>query len=188
MGGQTQEKIGQNWLTPEALIDFIEELRHTGFNIGVAEYIAVQDLLLMLTARGESLDHPQRAVALLGPLLCSTPAEQRAFPDYFARWAERHPPVLQDQKVTHEQTMAEALDETAKRGLRLEWFLFIGVVVLLLGFSSFIIISNIKEFLAAPVPTEPPIREKTEISLQIVRVAILLLGGASLVWIAAWRL
>ena len=89
MDGQTQESLRPTWLTPEALVEFIDELRRNGFNIGVAEYVAAQDLLLMLAARGENLDDPQRAVSLLGPLLCSSPAEQESFPEFFHRWSER---------------------------------------------------------------------------------------------------
>jgi len=191
MGGQTQEGLSQNWLTPEALIDFIEELHHIGFNIGMAEYIAAQDLLLMLAARGESLQEPQRAASLLGPLLCSSPAEQDAFPEHFERWGQRRRTSLSSQPIAHEETMAEALDETAKRGLRREWILFFGVVVALLFFSW--LINNDNEF---PVPTPiftptgtavPPISDETKTLLEIAGMAILMLGGASLIWAAIWR-
>src|SRR5689334_7105458 len=99
MGGQAQEVISQMWLTPEVLLDFIEELRHIGFNIGMAEYIAAQDLLVILTARGEDMQDSQRAASLLGPLLCSSPAEQDAFPEHFERWAKRRKASLESQPI-----------------------------------------------------------------------------------------
>jgi hypothetical protein len=88
MGGEAQE-VNRSWLNPERLIDFIDELREAGYNIGISQYVAAQDLILALMARGESLDPPHRFKSLLGPILCSSPSEQDDFPQRFDRWVER---------------------------------------------------------------------------------------------------
>ena len=54
------QEVNPSWLTPEALIEFIDELRDAGYKIGVSQYIIVQDLILALIAQGYSLDRPQR--------------------------------------------------------------------------------------------------------------------------------
>jgi hypothetical protein len=62
---------------PEDLLDLIDILRcQFGYNIGVEQYIAAQDLLLALTTEGQLPCHPRRLCTWLAPLLCSSPAEQ----------------------------------------------------------------------------------------------------------------
>ncbi|WP_293081647.1 hypothetical protein [Okeania sp. SIO3B5] len=83
-------KVSPGWLQPEKLIEFIDELRREhNYNIGVSQYIAAQELILALSAKGEQLEEPQRLRSLLGPLLCSSPAEQEDFQRRFDQWIER---------------------------------------------------------------------------------------------------
>ncbi len=72
---------------PGALLDFIDELRRAGYNIGCGQYVAAQDLVLALAARGQDLHRPGRLRGLLGPVLCSTPKEQDDFGERFDAWA-----------------------------------------------------------------------------------------------------
>src|SRR5262245_38519872 len=81
--------LDQPWMDPSALVNLLDELRADGYNIGIDQYIAVNDLLLALAARGESLDDPQRLKSLIGPLLCSSPSEQSDFPLHFDAWLNR---------------------------------------------------------------------------------------------------
>ncbi len=53
--------VSSAWSRPEALVELIDELREDGgYKIGADEYIAAQDLVLALIARGENLDEPGR--------------------------------------------------------------------------------------------------------------------------------
>jgi formylglycine-generating enzyme required for sulfatase activity len=79
--------VNPDRLSPERLIDFLDSLREAGYNIGVSQYIAAQDLILALLAgSAESIDPPQRLGNLLGPLLCSSPSEQEDFQYRFNNW------------------------------------------------------------------------------------------------------
>ena len=82
------EKNNPGWLNPNVLIDFIDDLRDAGYKIGISQYIADQDLILALTAQGETLNRPERLKTLLGPIFCSSPAEQEDFQERFDRWVE----------------------------------------------------------------------------------------------------
>lgn len=88
MDRQPQE-VNPGWLTPEVLIEFIDELRDAGYKIGLSQYIAVQDLILALIAQGENLDRPQRFKSLLSPLVCHSPTEQEDFYRRFDQWLQR---------------------------------------------------------------------------------------------------
>lgn len=77
------------WEDPGLLLDLIDDLRRAGYNIGVSQYLAGRDLLLALAARGEILEDPVQMKRWLGPLLCTSPREQRRFPLQFDHWASR---------------------------------------------------------------------------------------------------
>ena len=87
MDGRAQVKE-QTWLNPENLVIFIDELKDAGFNIGVTQYIATQDLVLALVSQDNNLDH-QRFKNMLGSLLCSSPQEQEDFRRRFDQWIHR---------------------------------------------------------------------------------------------------
>ncbi len=82
------DKNNLNWLNPDDLIEFIDELRAAGYKIGISQYIAAQNLILMLIDRGTTLDSPENLRNLLGPILCSSPIEQEEFPQRFDRWVQ----------------------------------------------------------------------------------------------------
>jgi hypothetical protein len=56
------------WLDPDLLTDFIDELRESGYRIGVSQYIAVQDLIVALANQGKLPDNPERLRTLLAPI------------------------------------------------------------------------------------------------------------------------
>ncbi|MBP8122152.1 MAG: hypothetical protein KAZ26_05895 [Caldilineaceae bacterium] len=68
------------------LANFIDELRESGYNIGIGQYLAAQDLLLSLYPRIDPLQEPARLKLMLGPLLCTSPSEQAEFPHRFDQW------------------------------------------------------------------------------------------------------
>ena len=103
------EKNYLGWLNPNVLTDFIDDLRDAGYKIGISQYIAAHDLLLTLTAQGETLNRPERLKTLLGPIFCSSPAEQEDFQQRFDRWVEF---VSQTSRATERADIkAQALSE-----------------------------------------------------------------------------
>jgi WD40 repeat protein len=98
-------RINPDWLNPDVLIEFIDDLRESGYKIGISQYIAAQDLILALTVQGEILDRPERLKTLLGPIFCSSPAEQEDFQQRFNSWIEF---------IKHANRQTERADEKAK--------------------------------------------------------------------------
>jgi hypothetical protein len=47
-----------DWLNPDVLLEFIDKLREAGYSIGISQYIAAQDLILILISQGENFDNP----------------------------------------------------------------------------------------------------------------------------------
>ncbi|HJZ79697.1 MAG TPA: carboxypeptidase-like regulatory domain-containing protein, partial [Pyrinomonadaceae bacterium] len=73
------------------LIDLIDELRYAGYDIGTQQYIAAQNLLIALAARGELPQDLRSLRTWLAPVICSSPREQENFYRYFDRWIASHP-------------------------------------------------------------------------------------------------
>lgn len=190
MDHETPENVSERWLTPQALLDFVEELRQDGYNIGTAEFIAAQDLLFLLLARGENLENPQRMAGLLGPLLCSTPAEQVKFPQQFIRWAEQRQAVLLGQAKTKPETLNEALNVVSRRGLRWEWALFVGVVVVLIVSAWYFLRTSGQPGPNVAIPASPIIQIYEEavslLNIAVVAIGLLIFAGAA--WWAWWRM
>ena len=82
------EKNYPDWLNPDVLMAFIDELREAGYKIGIPQYIAAQDLILILIAQGENLDNPERLRNFLSPIFCSSPIEQEEFQQRFDNWVK----------------------------------------------------------------------------------------------------
>ncbi|ERN41328.1 hypothetical protein KR51_00018940, partial [Rubidibacter lacunae KORDI 51-2] len=108
-------------VTPDRLTQFVDELREAGYNIGIAQYVAVHDLLLTLTARGE-LRELSRLRSLLGPILCCSPEDQQDFPTRFDQWVgllpQQHPAPASPERVVGE--LSAELDELATRSRRIK--------------------------------------------------------------------
>lgn len=110
------------WLNPELLIQFMDELRAAGYNIGIPQYIAVQDLLLHLSVQGISPNQDQLK-SLIGPIVCCSPIDQIDFQKRFAQWValvdkgQYAPPISAEQQA---ENLSKVLS-TLKR--RSNWFL-----------------------------------------------------------------
>lgn len=120
------------WFDPEALFEFIEELRLANYNIGINHYLLVQDLILTLAAKGEPLEHPQRLQTLLGPILCSSPSEQSDFEHRFERWVRRMGYELDSSRFSlSAEALAEELENLEDRAS--QWELWKNTVLILLA-------------------------------------------------------
>ncbi len=66
---------------PDSVIAFLDDLRNKGYQIGVAQYIAAQKLLVALVTHDEvaETDVNERFKRMLGPLVCTSPEEQADF-------------------------------------------------------------------------------------------------------------
>ncbi|NMG18834.1 CVNH domain-containing protein [Brasilonema bromeliae] len=113
------QKNNPDWLNPNVLTDFIDDLRDAGYKIGISQYIAAQDLILALTAQGETLNRPERLKTLLGPIFCSSPAEQEDFQERFDRWIEfvSHTPRATERADVKAQALSKELGKV-RRGFR----------------------------------------------------------------------
>ena len=125
----------QDWLNPENLTNFIDELREVGYNIGIAQYVAAQDLILALLAKGESLNQPERFKSLLAPLLCSSPTEQDDFQQRFDQWVNRLAFAVAS-KTAEENATATKLKrelveiEKQSRWWQWGWLFVLGIVLM----------------------------------------------------------
>lgn len=190
--GKQSPKVSPGWLEPEQLMEFIDQLRREyKYNIGVSQYIAAQELILALSAKGEHLEEPQRLKSLLGPLLCSSPAEQEDFQLRFDQWMERMGFTVGG--VIQPDENAEALEQELKniqqewRSLR--WVLLaiaVSIVIVLINFliQEFSTFTFLTEQL--PTPTEG-LKAVSQI-IQEWRTTFLWLMLVPLVTFLVWRL
>ncbi|NEQ73026.1 MAG: hypothetical protein F6K23_08020 [Okeania sp. SIO2C9] len=140
--GRQSPKVSPGWLQPENLIEFIDELRREhNYNIGVSQYIAAQELILALSAKGEQLEEPQRLRSLLGPLLCSSPTEQEDFQRRFDQWVERMGFAVGED--IQEDEKAEAFEQELKKIERKwrwqRWVLLAIVVCITIVLANFLV-------------------------------------------------
>ncbi len=152
MGRQSQ-KVSPGWLQPEKLIEFIDELRREHkYNIGVSQYIAAQELILALSAKGEQLEEPQRLRSFLGPLLCSSPAEQKDFQLRFDQWIERMGFTVSE--AIQEDEKAEALKQELKK-IERQWRWVRWVLLAITILVAIVLIYFLSQQLPTPIPTTP---------------------------------
>lgn len=149
------EKNNLDWLNPDVLTEFIDELREAGYKIGIPQYIAAQDLILILIAQGETLDNPEQLRNLLGPIFCSSPIEQEEFQQRFERWAKLFNKAhTLTEKVDVE---AEALSDELETERALSQYLMLLIPITI--FTSIILFSHPTEkrsFIEPrPTPTAP---------------------------------
>jgi hypothetical protein len=71
---------------PEALTQFLCELRLGGYNFGIQEFIVIQNVIIALLEGGERFEDPLRLGNVIAAVLCKTPAEQSEFHGRFAHW------------------------------------------------------------------------------------------------------
>ena len=81
--------LNQPWTDLDALVEFVDDLRADGYNIGVKEYLDVHQILLAAAARGADLSAPEQVRGLISPILCSSPDEQAEFAQRFGAWVRQ---------------------------------------------------------------------------------------------------
>ena len=184
----------RTWLNPENLVIFIDELKDAGFNIGVAQYIAAQDLVLALVTEDNNLDH-QRFKNMLGSLLCSSPQEQEDFRHRFDQWVHRMGvKIATDDSKAHEKArkLESELIKIRKQSKNWKriWFFVLGIAIFaILGVS-------IAYFSSSPIRIKPPeekqpseilVKPPTPIEWQSLLIALFILLATFLLWRWWWR-
>jgi Tfp pilus assembly protein PilF len=104
---------------PSELVDFIEVLRLSGYEVSAEQYIAAQRLLVTLAAQGDLLDRPESLATLLAPVLCTSPEEQEAFPRNYAQWLNSRPRLFATQGGAVEATEPTPLAPKVKPEARI---------------------------------------------------------------------
>src|SRR5262245_4925240 len=105
---------------PEELIDLADDLRLAGYNIGLHQFIAAQNLLIALTAHGRQPDNPRGWRTLLAPIFCSTRSEQEDFYHRFDQWLERNAELTSE--VSETSDYSEVLQSKSKQTGKLRRF------------------------------------------------------------------
>lgn len=150
-------------------MQFMTELHTAGYRIGVAQHIAVQDLLLTLITKGD-LRELHQLKPLIGPIVCSSPIEQEDFQQRFDQWAElvdqqRYSPLpTAEQKASK---LSSELSKLEKRASRWRQWLIISTTTILIGVFFPVPVGHLDEASIAdinnqqsqpdnePVPTSP---------------------------------
>ena len=118
-------------LSSEDLVELGTELRAAGFKLATYQYFSAQQLSLHLAANGMS--DRRRLATYLGPIFCTTAAEQRRFAGLFDDWLARRFPGT----VPAIERSGPVSPAPAKLGYsRLHWKLVIAAAALLLGGRS----------------------------------------------------
>ncbi len=77
-----------NHLT-DHLLNFVDDLRVAGYNIGLEQFITVQNLIMALTAQGRLPAKLADLQTFLAPVLCHSPKEQEDFAQHFEKWVNQ---------------------------------------------------------------------------------------------------
>lgn len=140
------------------LLDFIETLRADGYNIGAGQFIHVQNLILVLAARGQLPEDPARLHSYIAPIVCDTPERQADFERQFTRWAEARE-VRFDAAPAAEpvqpakRTLERDLERARRVGVWLRW----GVAPLTAAaLVLFVVLLSRPEPAPIPIPAPPP--------------------------------
>lgn len=116
------------------LSEFIRVLRSEGFKVGLDEDLKARALMGRLALEGIYLDSPQEAARWLGPVLCSTPKEQRLFPSRIQAWARTHGHGTSKQvKVDPPPTSAPS-EGRPDGNLQTWWRLLLAIIVVVMIF------------------------------------------------------
>lgn len=73
-------------VSTESLVALGEALGNAGFKVATQQYVAAHHLLLRLAAEGALPASPRELAPLLGPIFCTSAAEQRLFPEVYETW------------------------------------------------------------------------------------------------------
>jgi formylglycine-generating enzyme required for sulfatase activity len=130
----------------------IDELRDAGYAIGVEQYIAAEDLVLALAARGGLPADPGRYRTLLGPIFCKSPRQQDDFRARFDHWIAQDPPASPQESARSLERELSALEQGARAWRRI--FVTGAAAALLLAAVALLVLMRSGQP-AQPQPTQP---------------------------------
>jgi hypothetical protein len=138
----------------EKLPIFINELRNAGYNIGTAQFIAVQNLILALAKQGKLPTEPAKFKTLFAPILCHTHKEQQEFASYFDNWVQ----TVEVSEEIRRIDEAAILDTPKKVGSTKKWAIITTVIFIAMLIGGLVFY----QFVLMEPETPPP--ETTDVS------------------------
>ncbi len=141
-------------LNPDVLLEFIDKLREAGYSIGISQYIAAQDLILILISQGENFDNPERLRNLLAPIFCSSQLEQENFKQYFD---DSFKSVSQNIVLTEKTTAENQTSLEPEKPIKPPSLLLILplIVIIFPGITLFVIFNNVPGPPSVEYPNPP---------------------------------
>jgi O-acetyl-ADP-ribose deacetylase (regulator of RNase III) len=143
----------------EKLQLFINELRLAGYNIGLTQFVAAQNLILALAKQGELSPKLASLKTLLAPVLCHSPKEQTEFGRRFENWVKQ---VEASEEVMRGPTKEVILEKPAPKTVspsKLKKWAYFGIGVVLIAsfvFYQFIFTEPETSPIKTPSTTETP--------------------------------
>ena len=167
-----QAAVTEPWADLEALVDFIDNLRADGYNIGVKEYLDVHQVLMTAaaapsaggTGAGASagvgdqppLSDPDQVRRLIGPILCSTAEEQNEFADRFRLWVERYGGRSDEKQRAASPSLEEELSEIARKD-SMRWLPALLAFLVLILVVGAILAAVTRQYWGEPAPPLPTV-------------------------------
>src|ERR1044072_1420038 len=137
----------------EHLLEFLDHLRRSGFDIGIRQYVLVQDVLVVLTANNQFPCEPERLRNWLAPIIFASPKDQETFFREFAGWLDQHPDV--------KATLTGVTSEPVPKGVKIQqsgrsktWIVLASVLIIAAcAFVAFYVAQII--YFPATLPSPP---------------------------------
>ncbi len=146
--------LNPNTLTQD-LLNFIDELRtRFGYNIGLEQFITVQNLILALTAQGRLPAKLADLQTFLAPVLCHSLKEQEDFVLHFEKWVSRFETRIE---VKSQPSSLEIELKSISRGMtfwKWTWRLVLVLMLILVPMELFKLNQDSSE-LKSPQVTKP---------------------------------
>jgi formylglycine-generating enzyme required for sulfatase activity len=154
-----------------------EQLGREGMSAGADTWLAIHDLLLRLARQGRLPADPLDLAALIGPVVCRSPAQQRRFPGLYREWWTGQATPTRDALTHHAVPAAERWQEQIRRFDR-RWSRGLAALLLLmlLGLLAIALwppdpikgapdVPPVAPSPAAPVKKTPPPKKTREIPI-----------------------
>ncbi len=138
-------------LERDDLLKLLEQLRETGFSIGVGEILNAHEAAHFAEAR-----QPGNAETLrncLAATLCTTPQQQQTFYELFDEWHERQSAQTEPPPPLRERPALEVLARQEKRSNRFAWISLSTLLIVSASLLTF--------FWPEPVVTPPDVQGET---------------------------
>jgi hypothetical protein len=121
-------------LAVEDLVDLGEKLRAANFRLAPHQILSAQHVLAALEARNQLPKQRHQLAPWLGPIFCTSPAEQRRFPETFNEWLREH--FGEKTPVAVKEVVPEVRPPIVPPRLRLVWKPALAGLVLLLAATT----------------------------------------------------